>query len=42
MCCYAGNNDCQVPVGVLHIVEVYEPSVVLEAKDGKYGEDGSR
>ena len=24
-----------------HTVEVLEPSVIFEAKDGKYGEDGS-
>ena len=32
---------CQVPKGVWHTVEVFEPSVIYEAKDGKYGEDGS-
>ena len=32
---------CQVPKGVWHTVEVMEPSVIYEAKDGKYGEDGS-
>ena len=30
-----------VPAGVWHTVEVLEPSVIYEAKDGKYGEDGS-
>ena len=27
--------------GAWHTVEVLEPSVIFEAKDGKYGEDGS-
>ena len=37
----SGNYGCVVPVGVWHTVEVMEPSVIYEAKDGKYGEDGS-
>ena len=36
-----GNFGCVVPAGVWHSVEVYEPSLIFEAKDGKYGEDGS-
>lgn len=36
-----GNFGCVVPTGVWHTVEVLEPSVIYEAKDGKYGEDGS-
>ena len=36
-----GKFGCVVPVGVWHTVEVFEPSVIYEAKDGKYGEDGS-
>lgn len=36
-----GNYGCVVPKGVWHSVEVLEPSVIYEAKDGKYGEDGS-
>ena len=36
-----GNFGCVVPVGAWHSVEVLEPSVIYEAKDGKYGEDGS-
>ena len=36
-----GNFGCVVPAGVWHTVEVLEPSVIFEAKDGKYGEDGS-
>lgn len=37
----SGNHGCVVPVGTWHTVEVLEPSVIYEAKDGKYGEDGS-
>ena len=36
-----GNYGCVVPKGVWHSVEVLEPSVIYEAKDGRYGEDGS-
>lgn len=36
-----GNYGCVVPAGAWHTVEVLEPSVIYEAKDGKYGEDGS-
>ena len=36
-----GNFGCVVPKGAWHTVEVLEPSVIYEAKDGKYGEDGS-
>ena len=36
-----GVHACQVPKGAWHKVEVYEPSVIFEAKDGAYGEDGS-
>ena len=36
-----GNFGCVVPPGSWHTVEVLEPSVIYEAKDGKYGEDGS-
>ncbi len=36
-----GNYGCVVPPGVWHTVEVLEPSVIYEAKDGRYGEDGS-
>ena len=31
----------QIPAGAWHTVEVFEPSVIFEAKDGRYGEDGS-
>lgn len=37
----SGSFGCVVPAGVWHTVEVLEPSVIYEAKDGKYGEDGS-
>ena len=30
-----------MPAGAWHTVEVLEPCVIFEAKDGKYGEDGS-
>ena len=36
-----GNFGCVVPAGAWHTVEVLEPSVIFEAKDGKYGKDGS-
>ena len=36
-----GNFGCVVPAGAWHTVEVLEPSVIFEAKDGKYGQDGS-
>jgi len=36
-----GNFGCVVPAGVWHTVEVLEPSVIYEAKDGAYGSDGS-
>lgn len=41
LCPAEGIYGCQVPKGVWHTVEVIEPSVIYEAKDGKYGEDGS-
>ena len=36
-----GNFGCVIPAGVWHSVDVLEPSVIFEAKYGKYGEDGS-
>ena len=36
-----GNYGCVVPAGAWHTVEVLEPSIIYEGKDGKYGEDGS-
>ena len=41
LCPAEGRYGCQVPKGMWHTVEVIEPSVIYEAKDGKYGEDGS-
>ena len=41
LCPVEGKFGCQVPKGIWHTVEVIEPSVIYEAKDGKYGEDGS-
>lgn len=32
---------CVIPPGAWHTVEVLDPSVIYEAKDGKYGEDRS-
>lgn len=37
----AGNLGCVVPAGAWHTVDVLEPSVIYEAKDCKYGEDGT-
>ena len=37
----SGLFGCVVPAGVWHTVEVLEPSVIYEAKDGAYGSDGS-
>ena len=36
-----GNYGCQIPAGVWHSVEVFEPTLIFEAKDGRFGEDGS-
>lgn len=36
-----GNYGCVIPQGAWHTIDVLEPSVIYEAKDGKYGEDGS-
>lgn len=36
-----GSYGCVVPQGAWHTVEVLEPSVIFEAKDGRFGEDGS-
>ena len=36
-----GRYGCVVPVNCWHTVEVLEPSVIYEAKDGAYGKDGS-
>ncbi len=36
-----GRFGCQIPGGAWHTVEVREPSVIFEAKDGAFGSDGS-
>lgn len=36
LCPAKGNHGIQIPLGVWHTVEVYEPSVIFEAKDGAY------
>lgn len=41
LCPSEGKFGCQVPKGVWHTVEVIEPSVIYEGKDGRYGSDGS-
>lgn len=35
------NYGCQISKGVWHSIEVFEPTLIIEAKDGRYGEDGS-
>lgn len=41
LCPAEGKYGCQIQPGVWHTVEVFEPSVIFEAKDGRYGEDSS-
>ncbi|MCQ2238664.1 MAG: WbuC family cupin fold metalloprotein [Bacteroidaceae bacterium] len=41
LCPSDGRYGCMVPAGVWHTVEIHEPSVIFEAKDGRFGEDGS-
>lgn len=36
LCPAEGKHGCQIPQGVWHTVEVIEPSVIFEAKDGPY------
>ena len=36
LCPAEGCYGCQVPLGAWHTVEVVEPSVIFEAKDGAY------
>ena len=36
-----GDFGCVIPAGTWHTVKVIKPSVIDEAKDGKYGKDGS-
>lgn len=37
----AGSYGGVIPAGAWHTVDVLEPSVIYEAKDGSYGQDGS-
>lgn len=41
LCPSEGRYGCQVPKDAWHTVEVLEPSVIFEAKDGAYGADKS-
>ena len=41
LCPANGAYGCEIPLGAWHSIEVYEPSVIFEAKDCRYGEDGS-
>ena len=41
MCPLYGSFGCQIPNGTWHSIEAYEPSVIIEVKGGKYGDDGS-
>ena len=36
-----GKFGCSIPKGAWHTVEVFEPTVIFEAKNKAYGEDGS-
>lgn len=36
LCPREGRHGMQVPKGTWHSIEVYEPSVIFEAKDGAY------
>ena len=36
-----GKCGCAIPKGAWHTVEVFEPTVIFEAKNKAYGEDGS-
>lgn len=41
LCPAEGKFGCSIPKGAWHTVEAFEPSVIFEAKDRAYGEDGS-
>lgn len=41
LCPAEAKYGCQIPKGAWHTVEVIEPSVIFEAKDGAYGKDCS-
>ena len=36
LCPAEGKHGCQIPKGAWHTIEVLEPSVIFEAKDGAY------
>lgn len=36
LCPTEGKHGCQIPKGAWHTIEVLEPSVIFEAKDGTY------
>lgn len=38
----AGSYGCVVPAGSWHTIVALEPTVIMEVKDGCYGEDGSK
>ena len=37
----AGSYGCVVPAGSWHTIVALEPTVIMEVKDSRYGEDGS-
>lgn len=41
LCPAEARYGCQIPKGVWHNVDVIEPCVVFEGRDGAYAEDGS-
>ena len=41
LCPAEGIFGCSIPKGAWHTVEVFEPTVIFEAKNKAYGEDGS-
>ena len=41
LCPVHGSFGCQIPKNTWHSIEAYEPSVIIEVKEGRYGEDGS-
>ena len=41
LCPTESRYGCQIPAGAWHTVEVHAPSVILEAKDGRYASDGT-
>lgn len=41
LCPAEGRYGCQIPAGTWHKIEVLEPSVIYETRDGRYKEDGT-